>query len=71
MHKMQKTTSRNHLGWKRLVRSPCRIKGKTNRAKWKAAFHRRKWIQRAANHIAKGDHSANHSPNIILKRGKQ
>eukprot|EP00972_Heterocapsa_arctica_P075277 11105723-Heterocapsa_arctica.AAC.1 len=27
--------SPTHLGWKRLVRMPCRIKKKTNRAKWK------------------------------------
>eukprot|EP00972_Heterocapsa_arctica_P024489 3612776-Heterocapsa_arctica.AAC.1 len=27
--------STTYLGWKRLVRTPCRSKKKTNRAKWK------------------------------------
>eukprot|EP00972_Heterocapsa_arctica_P037781 5562621-Heterocapsa_arctica.AAC.1 len=30
--------STTHLGWKRLVRTKCRAKAKTNRTKWKAVF---------------------------------
>ena len=44
------TTS--HEGWKRLVRRPCQAKKKTCRARWQRVFHRRKWLQRAANKIA-------------------
>eukprot|EP00972_Heterocapsa_arctica_P109795 16165244-Heterocapsa_arctica.AAC.1 len=46
------TTS--HMGWKRLVRAKCTVRRKTDRAKWKANFHRRKWLQRAARKEAAG-----------------
>ena len=69
MHKMQEILQESPRMEE--VRSPCRIKRKTNRAKWKAAFHKRKWIQRAARKIAKGDHSDNHTPKIMLEQGKQ
>eukprot|EP00972_Heterocapsa_arctica_P020444 3015582-Heterocapsa_arctica.AAC.1 len=46
------TTS--HMGWKRLVRTKCIVRKKTDRTKWKANFHRRKWLQRAARKAAAG-----------------
>ncbi len=65
-----KKLSTTYLGWKRLVRSPCRIKGKANRAKWNTFFHRRKWIQRAANTISRGDLTDNRKPSRLLERGR-
>eukprot|EP00972_Heterocapsa_arctica_P084099 12390122-Heterocapsa_arctica.AAC.1 len=32
-----------HMGWRRLVRSPCTTRAKASRAKWKTSFHRRSW----------------------------
>eukprot|EP00972_Heterocapsa_arctica_P094210 13894088-Heterocapsa_arctica.AAC.1 len=60
--------STTYLGWKRLVRSPCRVKKMTNRAKWKTVFHRRKWLQRAERKIGRGDLTENHSPIRVLER---
>ena len=62
--------STTQLGWKRLVRKPCQAKKKTNRAKWKRSFHRRKWLQRAASKIRRGDHSANHVPLRVIEDGQ-
>eukprot|EP00972_Heterocapsa_arctica_P058173 8582825-Heterocapsa_arctica.AAC.1 len=61
--------STTYLGWKRLVRSPCKAKKKTNWEKWKKSFHRRKWIQRAERKLSKGDLSANHTPRSVVERG--
>ena len=58
-----------HPGWKRLVRRPCQAKKKTCRRKWQRVYHRRKWMQRAATKVTKGDTSANHTPVGVLEDG--
>eukprot|EP00972_Heterocapsa_arctica_P027757 4081583-Heterocapsa_arctica.AAC.1 len=62
--------STTYLGWKRLIRRLCLAKKKTSRVKWKRSYHRRKWMQRAADKITKGDHSANHKPATVEEDGK-
>eukprot|EP00972_Heterocapsa_arctica_P071567 10573404-Heterocapsa_arctica.AAC.1 len=57
------------MGWKRLVRTKCQAKKKTDRAKWRANFHRRKWLQRDARKLAAGDLAANHKPEQFEDHG--
>jgi hypothetical protein len=59
-----------HMGWKRLLRGKCRVRAKADRAKWKASFHRRKWLQRAARKIAAGVHTAHHKPERVVDQGR-
>eukprot|EP00972_Heterocapsa_arctica_P066011 9739139-Heterocapsa_arctica.AAC.1 len=61
--------STTYLGWKRLVRTQCKAKEKTNREKWKSSYHRRKWLQRAARKVRKGDLTANHTPIRVVEQG--
>eukprot|EP00972_Heterocapsa_arctica_P100899 14873136-Heterocapsa_arctica.AAC.1 len=57
------------MGWKRLVRTKCRAKRKTDRTKWRANFHRRKWLQRAARKAAAGVLTDNHEPEQCVDQG--
>eukprot|EP00972_Heterocapsa_arctica_P090870 13407508-Heterocapsa_arctica.AAC.1 len=57
------------MGWKRLVRTKRLAKRKTDRTKWRANFHRRKRLQRAARKTASGDTTANHRPEQFVDQG--
>eukprot|EP00972_Heterocapsa_arctica_P007944 1159071-Heterocapsa_arctica.AAC.1 len=57
------------MGWRRLVRSKCLVKKKTDRTRWRTNFHRRKWLQRAARKTAAGDLTANHKPEQFVDQG--
>eukprot|EP00972_Heterocapsa_arctica_P042184 6218305-Heterocapsa_arctica.AAC.1 len=44
---------------------------KTDHTRWKASFHRRKWLQRAAaRKEAAGVHTANHKPEQFADQGR-
>eukprot|EP00972_Heterocapsa_arctica_P099743 14715895-Heterocapsa_arctica.AAC.1 len=58
-----------HMGWKRLVRTKCQAKKKTDRTRWRANFHRSKWLQRAARKTAAGGLTANHRPEQFEDQG--
>ncbi len=49
------------------MRTQCKAKKNTNREKWKASFHRRKWLQRVARKEAKGDLTANHTAVQVIE----
>ena len=49
------------------MRSQCKAKKNTNREKWKASFHQRKWLQRAARKEANGDLTANHTTIQVIE----
>eukprot|EP00972_Heterocapsa_arctica_P006088 895772-Heterocapsa_arctica.AAC.1 len=57
------------MGWKRLVRAKCLARKKTDRTNWRASFHRRKWLQRAARKAAAGVLTANHRPEQFEDQG--
>eukprot|EP00972_Heterocapsa_arctica_P018433 2722507-Heterocapsa_arctica.AAC.1 len=60
----------SHLGWRRLVRTKCVVRKKTDRTKWKAVFHRRRWLHRAARKEAAGLLTASHTPVRLEKQGR-
>eukprot|EP00972_Heterocapsa_arctica_P017264 2550565-Heterocapsa_arctica.AAC.1 len=57
-----------HMGWRRMVRTPCGTRAKASRAKWKLRFDRRLWGRIGARKVAAGDQPANHKAVRIQER---